>query len=468
MCDDTGGILVRKSHDVAVIGAGPVGCAAAIAFAQRGNTVLLLEANPRAAERFAGEWIHPSGVEILAKLGLDNVEAISENGPRQGFVAHPDDGSQSIVLPYPDGMTGVSFEHSKLVSDLRDKAMSMPQIDYVAPARLTQLKPQPAYQEGKSGKDIVIDAKRIVAADGRRSGTRRLLGLPGESTGVSFMAGIVLEDVDLPLEGFGHVMNGAPGPIMIYRIGNNRVRMCLDTPATAGALRRDTDALFEACSPALPPNLAQAFARSLSLRKPLWIETRFLTRTEYGKGNVALVGDAVGCTHPLTAAGISLGLMDVEALVESSTIAEYARRRRAETRVPEMLSNALYQVFVDKHYDAVAIRRSMFEVWRTNALERHRTMGMLGGTDIRGQSFAKSFFRIGFRAARSTVTPQLRGRDWPKVRHTLSRFASWGTWPLAGLLPRYRKIPAHLTGVRLKGARLPQRSSSFERPGGAR
>ena len=64
---------MQTRHDVAVIGAGPIGCAAAIAFAQRGATVLLLEANPRASERFAGEWIHPSGVQILEKLGLDRL-----------------------------------------------------------------------------------------------------------------------------------------------------------------------------------------------------------------------------------------------------------------------------------------------------------------------------------------------------------------------------------------------------------
>ncbi|MGD9263197.1 MAG: FAD-dependent oxidoreductase, partial [Methyloceanibacter sp.] len=130
---------MRKGHDVAVIGAGPVGCAAAIAFVQRGARVLLLEANPRASERFAGEWIHPSGVKVLEQLGLADLEAFTENGPRQGFVVHPDDGSDPIVLPYPNGFTGLSFDHSKLVSELRQRAVAMSDIDYVAPAKLIRL-----------------------------------------------------------------------------------------------------------------------------------------------------------------------------------------------------------------------------------------------------------------------------------------------------------------------------------------
>ena len=440
---------MRTGHDVAVIGAGPIGCVAAIAFAQRGASVLLLESNPRTSERFAGEWIHPSGVRILESLGLCDLEALVETGPKRGFVAHPDDGSDPIFLPYPDGMTAASFDHGELVSELRRKASAIPGVDYVAPARLTKLSPAPAYVDGKSGAEIRIEAKQIVAADGRRSGTRRLLGLADGSVGISFMGGIVLNDVDLPAEGYGHVMSGGPGPIMIYRIGANKVRMCLDIPASAISLRRDAKALYEAVAPTLPAPMATALAVSLKARKPAWMETRFQTRTEYGRGNVALVGDAVGCTHPLTAIGISLGLMDVEALLDSADAADYARHQRAAVRVPEMLSNALYQVFSDNRYDAVAIRRSMYDVWRTDAAERRRTMGLLAGTDLRGRSFATSFFRIGFKAARKTVGSQASEGRWRLVRHSLSRFVSWSTWPLAGLLPGYRKIPAHLTAPRV-------------------
>jgi 2-polyprenyl-6-methoxyphenol hydroxylase-like FAD-dependent oxidoreductase len=404
----------------------------------------LLEANARASERFAGEWIHPSGVQILEKLGLGSLDAIAENGLKHGFVVHPDDGSDRIVLSYPDGMSGVSFEHNKLVSDLRHKVATIPEIDYVTPARLSKLAPAPSYLDAESRTEIRIDAKQIVAADGRRSGTRRLLGLPDSSVGISFIGGIILHDTDLPVEGYGHVITGGPGPIMLYRIGAGRVRMCLDIPATATALRHDTNALYDAVAPVLPPAIAMALAASLETRNPAWIETRFRTRTEYGSGNVALVGDAVGCTHPLTAVGISLGLMDVDALVNSADVTEYARRQRAVTRVPEMLSNALYQVFSDNQVDAVALRRSMYDVWRSSAKERHRTMGMIAATDVRGTSFAASFCRIGLRAAWTAIGSQMREGRWRGVRHTISSFISWSAWPIAGLLPRYRKVPAHL------------------------
>ena len=60
---------MQAQYDVTVIGAGPAGATAAIAFARRGATVLLAEANPKAASRFAGEWMHPPGVRVLERLG---------------------------------------------------------------------------------------------------------------------------------------------------------------------------------------------------------------------------------------------------------------------------------------------------------------------------------------------------------------------------------------------------------------
>ncbi len=57
--------------DVAVIGGGPVGMVAALAHAHRGARVLVLEANPAASQRLAGEWLHPPARLALEQLGVD-------------------------------------------------------------------------------------------------------------------------------------------------------------------------------------------------------------------------------------------------------------------------------------------------------------------------------------------------------------------------------------------------------------
>ena len=117
------------NYDVAVVGAGPVGTSAAIAFARRGASVVVFEANPNASRRLAGEWLHPPGVEVLGRLGVDVAAEAAGATVGRGFVVFTDDGSAPILLPYPDGMQGVSLEHESLVTLLRARADAHPGIE---------------------------------------------------------------------------------------------------------------------------------------------------------------------------------------------------------------------------------------------------------------------------------------------------------------------------------------------------
>src|SRR5262245_7411396 len=96
--------------DVAIIGAGPVGCVTALAFAHKGAAVLLLEARPRAAKRLAGEWLHPPAVALLERLGLGPLPAALGAQASHGFVIFPEDRSAPMVLHYPAGALGLSCE----------------------------------------------------------------------------------------------------------------------------------------------------------------------------------------------------------------------------------------------------------------------------------------------------------------------------------------------------------------------
>src|SRR5277367_2606115 len=115
--------LGRDRYDVAVIGGGPVGSVTAIAFARRGARVIVLEADPRACRRFAGEWIHPSGVAVLDALRAGRLERAA---PRAGygFVIFPKGESAPIELPYPEGVA-LSCPHESIVESLRDVARSI-------------------------------------------------------------------------------------------------------------------------------------------------------------------------------------------------------------------------------------------------------------------------------------------------------------------------------------------------------
>ncbi|MEM9066871.1 MAG: squalene/phytoene synthase family protein [Myxococcota bacterium] len=444
---------LANNYDVVVVGAGPAGTGAAAGHACRGARVLLLEANPKASHRFAGEWIHHTGRAVLERMGLAPQAATAHHPPCRGFAVFPDDGSEPIQLHYADGTLGFSSEHGELVEELRARAVAMDGITYLERARVTSVGADSVTFKYKGGQETVR-AGRIVAADGRSSVVRRSLRAEDQSDVLSHMAGVELHGT-LPFEGFGHVLLGGPGPVLLYRIAENRIRACIDIPVGAPGARRDARFLWDAFAPRFPAQLRGALREALESRRVSWACNRFMPRTFYGEGRIALIGDAVGFYHPLTASGITIGLKDAEALVASDTVAEYARTREPQSYVPELLANALNQVFMREDESAEAIRRAVFEMWRGHADERERTMRILAGDEVRVDQFGAAFFRVAIRAVRDVA------KDNPR---TLRRFVEWSQWPGATLVPdriRRRIRPASSTNHPLKGLRFAPTPFSF-------
>ena len=87
-----------------VIGAGPAGCAAAIALARAGQEVLLLERSPAPREVVCGEFLGVDAAAALASLGLDPV-ALGGILLRRVQVAH---GARTAAAPLPFAAWGLS------------------------------------------------------------------------------------------------------------------------------------------------------------------------------------------------------------------------------------------------------------------------------------------------------------------------------------------------------------------------
>ncbi len=364
-----------KNYDVAIVGAGPVGSVCALAHAQKGARVALFEANPKASRRLAGEWLHPPALRTLASVGID---LGSKSGPviGNGFAVFPEDGSNPIVLPYSNQAHGLVCEHSTLISHLHEAVKQESNIDFFVPAKVH------AVEKGEvtvsvNRKETIIKASRIVGADGRASVVRKSLGLPSTRTVCSRMVGVVVEGVDLPLVGYGHVLLGGPGPILMYQLGEQRVRVIVDVPLRYWIPRDRINFLSESYRDQLPESLRPGFIEALQNGNFYTASNEIRPRLTSGNPELVLIGDAVGNYHPLTAVGMTLGFGDALDLAESQDFRGYVNRRFFATRGPELLAMGLYEVFADHRLESVEVRQTIYRNWRTRSKGRDLTMKLL-------------------------------------------------------------------------------------------
>ena len=420
-----------RSYDVAVVGAGPAGSLCALAHARKGARVALLEANPRASRRLAGEWLHPPGVRTLRHLGID-LETQFPAADGRGFVVFPDDAGEPIVFPYPGEAQGLVCEHEALVARLRETVENEPGIDYLVRARVREV------ENGRlaftfDGANERLTAGRIVGADGRMSVVRKSLGLSTELMTSSRMLGIVLNDAHLPLEGYGHLLLGGPGPILIYRVAEERIRVIVDIPLDHWAPGDPVGLVLDAYASLMPETVRGAFMQALREGKFHAAASGLRPRVTYGSPERVLIGDAAGHYHPMTAMGMTLGFGDAVALAESADFEEFSNRRFLATRAPELLAMGLYEVFADHRDEATVLRRAVYRNWRSNSAFRERTVALLACEDTSLASLSLAFGATVLRSVTGEIPRAYKGSAWRRPVDVVQRLAVRLGWALIGV-----------------------------------
>ena len=413
---------MTTNTDIVVVGAGPAGCAVARAYALAGQRVVLLEAEEqgKSRKRFAGEWLHPQGVDALKKLGFDAITAMQGRPQGRGFVVYPGHGESPVKLDYVEGQRGLAFHHGDLVDEMRQVVAQTEGVTFRQGVRVATVDDAGVTLE--SGERV--EASRVIGADGRSSVVRRSLRGSGSHKAMSAMTGILLEGVKAPYPEYGHVFLGKTSFLLGYEIAPSVVRICVDVPLKYKTEMKDPEWLIAATRDTLPPVWRKPCEEQIRGGHLRWQANHFLARADYGNGHRVLIGDAAGHTHPLTATGITNGLVDAMELVEKKDFREFARSRRRACRVPELLSRALYDCFSKEDAFSQSLRRAVVSLWRNDQKERDRTMGLLMGNGRSFLTFAGPFLKALIGAWRGRDNTTTMGAD-------LASIASWIRLPMA-------------------------------------
>lgn len=403
----------------------------------------MLEATSRTSGSFRGELLHARGLRLLKAVGLDAPNAVEVAGFCAGH------GTRTPVrLPYrPEGGPGVGFDHPELVAAFRRQLRDVPRVRFMAPVPVAD-----AVREGdrvtgvRTAGGEIHRARLVVAADGRHSKLRRSFGLRERSRLLSYMVVAAVPRDALPEANHGHVLLGAPGPVLAYPYARERARMCIDVPlAAAGGRERLREFVLAEYARHVPGALGAAMARSVANEPVSATANHALSVKRCFVPGGVLVGDAGGCSHPLTATGMTSALHDAWLLAESvarcglevAALERYAELRRPFVRTREAFADALYGVFRGADPGTAALRAAVFRYWEGSERARAASMAILSGDESSALAFASEFSRVSLLAAAGVLEEATRTRDlrlgWRSVREV----ARAARHCLAPLLPEW-------------------------------
>ncbi len=434
-------------YDVVIIGAGLAGCAAAQALAhadpERRRKILLIDRHPGSSPRFAGEFIHPRGAQILADLGFYGALKAAGAVDVDGFTVLERADGRYVELAYDEvpgqRSQGLAVHHKTLVRVMRQVVRECPQVDLFEGWIIHELLHRGervcgVVLTGPAGQQVTVHADLVVGADGKASQVRKLAGIPDQRQTVGFTVGLELRNARLPAPTWGNIILGAWGPVLVYPISRDTTsgsggdliyRVTLDLPANLpvkGA--RLAEFLLETFVPFLPHPLADQIADAILHHKGPFemAPTVNLPAPTAVRPGLALIGDAGGCSHPITASGMTMGLRDAECLGEEARRRSDApaheawlddgslRRYRAEhdRYVPtrQALADAIYEVFRGGNEGARAIQRALFDYWASGRNARARSMALLSCAEGRPGVFLSEYLK----AARYAIESSLVAR----------------------------------------------------------
>ena len=362
--------------DVAVVGGGMVGAAAALALARAGFSTALLEARAPAAWDADAEvdlrvvGLAPSSVMLLDELGVWT----SIREARAGSYSHmhvwdAESGAAIDFDAHSEGRDRLGYiVENNLVQWMLWQALQTAGVRVLCPAEVKAFEAREDRIQLELADGETLTAGLLVAADGAASPLRQLAGIGTRGRDYAQRAVVAHVTTERPHEdtAWQRFLPGGPLALLPLADGRSSIVWSLPEAEARRVLALDGQAFLDELGVASDFRLGRIVAATPRAAFPLKLQLA----ERYQADRFVLLGDAAHAVHPLAGQGVNLGLRDVAELRDTlidaraagrdigaaHVLRRYARRRRSADTLDALGFDALARIYAWQSPVLVAAR----------------------------------------------------------------------------------------------------------------
>ena len=367
-----------KNFDCVVVGGGMVGAASALALAQLGLTVALIEPQePKIFEKEQNLDLRVSAISLASQYLFEQLGAWSQVvqwrscpykrlGVWEQKYAYTEFNANDIEQDH----LGHIVENRLLQLSLWQQIKLQKNIEVFCPERLVSLS-QDSDQATLVLENISLTAKLVIAADGANSQVRQLVDIGVTSWDYQQSAMLINVKTQLPQQDITWQQYLPSGPVAFLPLSKTSVSVvnAIEQTEQGGYAslvwynqRDEIKRLSALSNQQLQQEVLTVFPKRLGqievLAKGAFPLTRRHANT-YQKNRVLLLGDAAHTINPMAGQGVNLGFKDVKALQtvianaiangecwhENNVLKRYEAIRRKDNLLMQSTMDVLYHAF---------------------------------------------------------------------------------------------------------------------------
>ncbi|WP_253286216.1 FAD-dependent monooxygenase [Ruegeria sp. HKCCD6157] len=322
---------MTQASDILIVGGGLNGPALALALAQTGHSVTVIDALAEKVRKNAAFDGRAYALALASQRLLDAIgiwDRVAQHAQPMLEIkvtdGHAGTGPSPFFMHFDhaeieEGPMGYMVEDRHLRRAFLDAMAEEPRITQVSGKSVVSQQADAARVTVTLDDGTTLGGSLLVGCDGRRSGTASRAGIKRTGWDYGQTALVCAIEHELPHNGVAHQFFMPPGPLAILPLTGNRSSIVwserTDTAQHINALPEDDYVQV------LRPRFGD-FLGEISLAGDRFTYPLNLTiANSFISDRMALVGDAAHGMHPIAGQGLNAGLRDVGALAEVLTLA---------------------------------------------------------------------------------------------------------------------------------------------------